>query len=790
MNFTADPLGSFGTGSSPVGPRLEPSYPSSVVSSPPLDPSLNFIVIDDDISVLKRQLTTVRNNAPTVQLHNALLAKRPQLQSRRTRSSQAIQRPGHTQVSIIHFTSLSRYRQIKEVVHSILKNASPMFPLPEVLVVPKPVGPRRLLATLFNAVKKPALDPYYLPIATSPASPGGHYFFTGSRPSPAPSASNANDFDTAAGQALSALSRMQVADTSLPTPQHPAISEPRTPPGFATASQSSHPPSPVSPDALEYFSRSAAEFGSNASQGIIIQSPDGRPTGLFFQPRAASLYERAESLRMARGSISDGEKTSSNSSKGMPKGSPSLGGPTTVTAGGTELPSIVIPNNMDMAGKSFTVSPSAITGQEHTSFGQRLESLIGPSQSNDTSRKAASSSASSIIASEGVSASTDSIAQQGQKQASGDAAPAKTPSQPSSPKTPVSPMTTRPTMLRQPTNAVSPPRGEANQVLAAPASPAVSPVSPKDQVSKAVAPPLARAKTERKSSGRGEKSKKSRRPTGTVVPPINVLIVEGVLLRYSGHDVCKADCMTTPDNPINQIILSTFLKRKGVKYSVANNGQEAVDKWKTGDFHLVLMDIQLPVKDGIEATQEIRAMERASSGQGYISTPMPRSESTTPSATPSASAATSPFELPVIIVALTASSLQSDRVNALAAGCNDFLTKPVSLQWLNQKIVEWGSMAYLSGFSRKRKGTFMSPITSTMSDAALSQQLSPAKKTDFQTELAKVKEETEEKKEEKKEIIEEKQEQAAEQQEDAETFDREAQAIENGELPTDVTEDV
>lgn len=117
------------------------------------------------------------------------------------------------------------------------------------------------------------------------------------------------------------------------------------------------------------------------------------------------------------------------------------------------------------------------------------------------------------------------------------------------------------------------------------------------------------------------------------------------------------------------------------------------------------MDIQLPVKDGIEATQEIRAMERANNMQFAIT---PISEASNPISPPS-SGFTSPYELPVIIVALTASNLQSDRVNALAAGCNDFLTKPVSLQWLNSKLVEWGSMAYLSGFSSKRRGTVSSP---------------------------------------------------------------------------------
>ena len=115
------------------------------------------------------------------------------------------------------------------------------------------------------------------------------------------------------------------------------------------------------------------------------------------------------------------------------------------------------------------------------------------------------------------------------------------------------------------------------------------------------------------------------------------------------------------------------------------------------------MDIQLPVMSGIEATKEIRRLERVNHIGVF-------SEETPDKPSPEDELGDLLFPSPVIIVALTASSRESDRNEALAAGCNDFLTKPVGAPWLERKAIEWGCMQALiwTSFERKkrRKVTF------------------------------------------------------------------------------------
>jgi len=116
--------------------------------------------------------------------------------------------------------------------------------------------------------------------------------------------------------------------------------------------------------------------------------------------------------------------------------------------------------------------------------------------------------------------------------------------------------------------------------------------------------------------------------------------------------------LVAEDHPVNQRITTRFLEKLGVESVVAANGQEALEAFKKGAFDLILMDVQMPVMDGLEATLAIRKLE------GLSGTHVP-------------------------IVALTANVLEEHRKEAQQAGFDDYLPKPVHLDELRGKIQRW-----------------------------------------------------------------------------------------------------
>lgn len=112
--------------------------------------------------------------------------------------------------------------------------------------------------------------------------------------------------------------------------------------------------------------------------------------------------------------------------------------------------------------------------------------------------------------------------------------------------------------------------------------------------------------------------------------PLNILLVE--------------------DNKDNQLLMKLCLKKTPHQCDIAENGEEAVDKFIRGSYDMVLMDIKMPVMDGITATKKIREWEKK---EGRSAIP---------------------------IIALTANSTDETRARCLEAGSSAFITKPINIK--------------------------------------------------------------------------------------------------------------
>jgi two-component system, sensor histidine kinase and response regulator len=128
-----------------------------------------------------------------------------------------------------------------------------------------------------------------------------------------------------------------------------------------------------------------------------------------------------------------------------------------------------------------------------------------------------------------------------------------------------------------------------------------------------------------------------------------IVVAERIRCQASDRRILLAE-----DNLVNQKVARGTLEKIGYRVDVVSNGAEAVSAWETGRYHIILMDCQMPVMDGYQATREIRRRE---DGTSHIP-----------------------------IIALTADAMQGAEQQCLEAGMDDYLTKPLDRSRLGATI--------------------------------------------------------------------------------------------------------
>ncbi len=123
----------------------------------------------------------------------------------------------------------------------------------------------------------------------------------------------------------------------------------------------------------------------------------------------------------------------------------------------------------------------------------------------------------------------------------------------------------------------------------------------------------------------------------------------------------KAHILLAEDNLVNQKVAVRMLTKLGYQVDVANNGQEVVDAWEKKPYHVILMDCLMPEMDGFQATKKIRETESLKS---EVSVHIP-------------------------IIAMTANTMEGDRENCLEVGMDDFIPKPVKIEFLGEVLSKW-----------------------------------------------------------------------------------------------------
>jgi CheY-like chemotaxis protein len=126
----------------------------------------------------------------------------------------------------------------------------------------------------------------------------------------------------------------------------------------------------------------------------------------------------------------------------------------------------------------------------------------------------------------------------------------------------------------------------------------------------------------------------------------------GLLTPASATEAQGLRILVAEDNEVNQIVVREVLTRLGHSCDIVPDGKEALEALRRGAYDLMLMDCQMPVMDGFEATREIRRRESGGDMAGTGRTRLP-------------------------IIALTANAMKGDRESCLGAGMDGYVTKPI-----------------------------------------------------------------------------------------------------------------
>jgi CheY-like chemotaxis protein len=179
------------------------------------------------------------------------------------------------------------------------------------------------------------------------------------------------------------------------------------------------------------------------------------------------------------------------------------------------------------------------------------------------------------------------------------------------------------------------------------------------------------------------------------------LVTRHTLAEATSRSRCRL--LLAEDNLVNQKVAVRMLEKLGCRVDVAANGREVLDALARAPYAAVLMDCQMPEMDGFEATAKIRRREAMGEGPGAIG----KAEGSVLSPIAYPPEPGGRRRLPLI--AMTANAMQGDRERCLAAGMDDYLSKPVKLGDLEAVLRRWVPQAAKSNGEPAAIGVGQSP---------------------------------------------------------------------------------